>query len=283
MKDDLKNKNNRENSNDEIRVKGILSKGYGISPKLVMQDREITIEAKGIYSYFASYAGNGTTAFPSVNKIIYDLSIGEERFYNHRKYLIDKGYITIEKKMTDNGKFSRNIYTLPPYPEIRSTDNRWTGNRSTDNRGTNSNSINNNNINNNSINKAEDDDDLNIQIKKVITSKIIKKLKKAGIENLTITKLRPIAISISKLMNLYNRNHEEAEEVILLAIEFFELNNGRSLNYIIALLEDWEEKELYSAEEIRKYRSDYKRGYTYETESDIEPVPMINWLKDLQK
>ncbi|MBZ6528174.1 DnaD domain protein [Aerococcaceae bacterium DSM 111021] len=95
--------------------------------------------------------------------------------------------------------------------------------------------------------------------------------------------LRPIAISMSKLMNLHNKTLEEAEEVILLAIESFELNNGRSINYLIALLEDWEEKELYSAEDIRKYRRDYKRGYTDEMINEIESVPMINWLKDLQK
>lgn len=128
----------------------------------------------------------------------------------------------------------------------------------------------------------EDDDDINKELKKIITPKIIKNLKNAGIGNLTTTKLRPIAISMSKLMNLHNRNLEEAEEVILLAIESFELNNGRSLNYLIALLEDWEEKELYSAEDIRKDRKNYKRENTDKIINEIEPVPMINWLKDLQ-
>lgn len=70
---------------DKLRVEGVFSKGYGIIPKLVMQDQDLSIEAKSIYAYFASYAGNGTTAFPSVSKIIYDLNIGEERFYKHRK------------------------------------------------------------------------------------------------------------------------------------------------------------------------------------------------------
>lgn len=45
---------------DEIRYEGksILSKGYGMIPKLVMQS-DISIEAKAIYAYMCSFAGNG--------------------------------------------------------------------------------------------------------------------------------------------------------------------------------------------------------------------------------
>ena len=83
---------------DEIRYEGrsILSKGYGIIPKLVMQSN-ISIESKAIYSYMCSFAGNGQSAFPSVEKIILELNISEKRFYKYRKELIDHGFIKIQK------------------------------------------------------------------------------------------------------------------------------------------------------------------------------------------
>ena len=284
MKNELKNESGKGNRIDEIKLEGILSKGYGIIPKLVAQDTKLTAEAKAIYSYLCSYAGAGQTAFPSVSLMVHHLDMSENRFYKHRKYLVDRGYVSIERVRTDNG-FSKNIYTLNQSVPLQNEGigNEGKQNEDIRNKGTNNNSIKINNINKNNINKTDDDEDINKQIEKIVTQKIKKNLSNAGIENLTTTKLRPIAISMSKLMNLHNKNLEEAEEIILLAIESFELNNGQSLNYLIALLEDWEEKELYSAEDIRKDRRDYKRGYTHETEYEIEPVPMINWLKDLQK
>lgn len=72
--------------------------GYGIIPKSIMKDKAISIEAKAIYSYLCSYAGSGNTAFPSVSLMCSDLGIGENRFYKHRKQLVDKKYITIGKE-----------------------------------------------------------------------------------------------------------------------------------------------------------------------------------------
>src|SRR5690625_2858281 len=284
MKNELKNESGKGNRNNEIKLEGILSKGYGIIPKLVAQDTKLTPEAKAIYSYLCSYAGAGQTAFPSVSLMVHHLDMSENRFYKHRKYLVDRGYVSIERLRTDNG-FSKNIYTLNQSVPLQNEGigNKGIQNEDIRNKGTNNNSIKINNINKNSISKTDDDEDINKQIEKIVTQKIKRTLSNAGIENLTPTKLRQIAISMSKHMNLQNKDLEEDEEVILLAIESFELSNGRSLNYIIALLEDWEDKELYSAEDIRKDRRNYKRGHTDEIENEIEPVPMINWLNDLQK
>lgn len=58
----------------------IFSMGYGHIAKLVMKDKDLTVEAKAIYSYIASYAGASDTAYPSADLICYDLSIGKERF-----------------------------------------------------------------------------------------------------------------------------------------------------------------------------------------------------------
>ena len=101
----------KQNDSDILKVVGINSKGYGNIPKLVMQDRRITPEAKCIYGYFASYAGMGNSAFPSVSKIMYDLCMGNNRYYKHFKLLTNHGYITVEHVKEDR-KFSHNIYTL---------------------------------------------------------------------------------------------------------------------------------------------------------------------------
>lgn len=97
---------------DILRVQGINSKGYGIFPKLVAQDRRLTLASKGIYAYFCSFAGSGNTAFPSVSKITYDLQINKDTFYRHLNPLKEYGYISVEQAKDEGGKFMRNIYTL---------------------------------------------------------------------------------------------------------------------------------------------------------------------------
>ena len=99
-------------NSDVLVVIGINSKGFGIFPKLIAQDKRITIEAKAIYAYFCSYAGSGNTAFPKVTKIISDLNISEPRYHKHLKYLTNLEYITINKIRSENGAFKHNIYTL---------------------------------------------------------------------------------------------------------------------------------------------------------------------------
>ncbi|WP_099876743.1 hypothetical protein [Streptococcus suis] len=68
---------------DQLRIEGILSKGFGHIAKFVATDTDLTIEALAIYGYFSSFAGGGDSAFPSRKKILYDLKIGKERYYNH--------------------------------------------------------------------------------------------------------------------------------------------------------------------------------------------------------
>ncbi|MCL2841690.1 MAG: helix-turn-helix domain-containing protein [Defluviitaleaceae bacterium] len=97
---------------DVLHVQGRMSRGYGIIPKIPMQDKRLTIEAKAIYSYFCSYAGAGATAFPSRDKILYDLGISKDRFYKHFNLLKKYGYIEVAKNTDNTGKFKNNIYTL---------------------------------------------------------------------------------------------------------------------------------------------------------------------------
>jgi hypothetical protein len=120
--------NNSSNTNlseieNILRVQGVNAKGYGIIPKIVMQDSRLTIQAKAIYAYFCSFAGAGDTAFPSVRKIMFDLGMKDiDSFRKHRKLLENCGYIKVEQ-LVNNGIFSSNIYTIISNPEPTTVDN----------------------------------------------------------------------------------------------------------------------------------------------------------------
>ena len=103
---------------DILRVQGVLSRGFGLSPKLVTKDKRLSLEAKGIYAYLSSYAGSDfEKVFPSRNMILEDLGISINRYYKHLKQLIDCNYITVEKTTTKGNRFGRNIYTLILVPD----------------------------------------------------------------------------------------------------------------------------------------------------------------------
>jgi hypothetical protein len=102
---------------DVLRSSSIMEQGYGNVYKKVLKDKRLTEKAKLIHCYLCSYAGGGTTAFPSVSLICYDLDISENTYYTHMKYLKAYGYITAEQQQGENGQFGKNIYTLEMYPE----------------------------------------------------------------------------------------------------------------------------------------------------------------------
>lgn len=138
--------------NNKVELEGVMDEGYGLIPKKVMKDPELTIEAKAIYSFIASYSGAGKTkeAFPSVDWICSKLGISRNRFYKHRKLLVDKDYIRIRQQKKDT-EWANNIYTLTSVPRIRfrDTQNEDAQNGYTQNEYTISNSSINNSINNN--------------------------------------------------------------------------------------------------------------------------------------
>ena len=148
-------------NNNQIHLSGIFANGYGIIPKLVMQNKNISIEAKAIYAYICSYSGKGTNAFPKINKILSDLSISKDRFYKHIKQLVKYNFLEITKS-SKKGRYISNIYTIVLIPSAKLpcpyfTDTDFTDTENKDNN--NNNSINNNNPiflnNNNNINKEE--------------------------------------------------------------------------------------------------------------------------------
>lgn len=97
--------------NDKVKVTGVLSNGYGLSPKMVMRDKNLSVEAKAIYAYMSSFAGNGESAFPKIETACNDLNMSKNRFIKHRRDLLERGYISIEKNR-NKGKFENNVYVL---------------------------------------------------------------------------------------------------------------------------------------------------------------------------
>lgn len=105
-----------EKFKDLLKVEGINFKGFGIIPKLIMFDRNISLEAKAIYAFFASYAGNGTSSFPGRDYILEQLKMAKNTYYVHYNQLLEQGYIKVEKNKTEDGYFANNIYTLVSNP-----------------------------------------------------------------------------------------------------------------------------------------------------------------------
>lgn len=92
----------------------ILKDGYGYSPKRITRETSLSVEAKAIYSYLASFADENGKAYPGIELMCHELNISEKRFHRHKKQLIDQGFIAVERERTDNG-WSNNIYTLIGY------------------------------------------------------------------------------------------------------------------------------------------------------------------------
>ena len=95
---------------------GINCLGFGSIPKAIMQDQRLTLEAKSIYAYLASFTGIERIAFPSKDTILQDLGMSEKRYYKHRKLLEKFGYISMAKVCNKTGVVEKNIFYLEEHP-----------------------------------------------------------------------------------------------------------------------------------------------------------------------
>ena len=98
----------------------VYNTGFGIIPKSLMQNPNLSIEAKGIFCYLTTYANTDMIAFPSRDLICTHLGISKNRYTKYMGELKEKGYIMVTQVKEDN-KFSHNIYKLIPCPQIEDT------------------------------------------------------------------------------------------------------------------------------------------------------------------
>lgn len=107
---------------DILRFEGVMSNGFGLAPRIVMRDKRLTVEAKAIYCYFQSFAGNSDQAFPKRQTILEDLGMSKDRYYRHLQLLIDCDYIRVERQKDENNWKGRNIYTVVANPQACNED-----------------------------------------------------------------------------------------------------------------------------------------------------------------
>ena len=272
-------------NDDGLENQDVLSKGYGMVSKLVMQDRRLTVEAKAIYAYICSYAGSGNIAFPSIKKLTSDLLMSEKRLLKHRKLLEKYGYIKITRNRNSNtSTLSNNIYHIIfdlPYTEKPNTKNLPVQNLPVQNLpvqnlpvqnvGTNNNNINNNNINNNNINNNSNN--INTTTTKYITntkySKSTNKENNSGssglnadeedkevydlyLQEISRDKLGLSALTIDCLRRLIA---EYSGEKVIEAIKISVYQNKRSLGYIEGVLK----KQKKEGEVLARSKRDTKQ------------------------
>ena len=210
---------NNDVEKQSFQADGIMEKGYGFIPKLIMKDKDITIEAKAIYAYLSSYTGAGNTAYPSISLMCGDLDISEARFYKHRKLLVEKGYIVIEKRRTEGG-WSNNVYKLPfkPYPQNLSTQNLSTQNLSTQNLstqniGTKSNNLKSNSLKSNNVKSTSEESGGGRLTEEMITE-IVNQWNKLGLQD-----LRAVNSNTKRHTSLKARIKEYSYQEVLNAID----------------------------------------------------------------
>ena len=88
------------------------SYGYGIVSQLPMKDREMSIQAKGVYAYLVSCAGNDKQTYPTKEKMCYDLGIKKvDTLSKYIKQIQARRYIKIVKTKRDNLKY-KNVYLI---------------------------------------------------------------------------------------------------------------------------------------------------------------------------
>jgi len=99
---------------DKLCLEGIYRQGYGIVPKYVMQDQDITLESKAIYAYLCALAGSGDITFPYRDTILRHLGLSKNTYYRHYNPLLEEGYLSVTRPPD---KTAANIYTLIQNPK----------------------------------------------------------------------------------------------------------------------------------------------------------------------
>lgn len=107
--------NNTEKST--LSHEGVKSHGFGVIPKAIMCDKALTINAKALLAYFYSLAASGACAFPDRSVILTSLCISKSTYYDALNLIVERGYVTIKSRRSQNGRFTINNYILMDNPQ----------------------------------------------------------------------------------------------------------------------------------------------------------------------
>lgn len=105
-----------------LEVEGVNYLGFGMIAQAVMRDATLSRDARWLYAYFCSFAGAGSSAFPSRATIINEGKMGKNTFYKCMDELEKRDLIRVRQNTANTGKFANNIYTLVSNPCPRRKD-----------------------------------------------------------------------------------------------------------------------------------------------------------------
>ena len=128
--------------------------GYGMIVLSAMQDQNLTIEAKAIYSLLCAYTGVKDCCFPKVQTICKSLKISKTRFYKHMELLLKYGYVKKDKLYDDMRNNNKYFLMFPDDQCPENKDNQCPENKDVASP-LNDDIINSNTINNNIINSFD--------------------------------------------------------------------------------------------------------------------------------
>jgi hypothetical protein len=110
----------REKRHNVYTLKADKSKGYGLLPKSVMEDENLSIKAKFLYMVHVAFAGNFAKNCLDSGRIIDYIGVSERSYYKYQRELVEKNYLTAEQRYDlGNHRFGVNNYYLSqePIPE----------------------------------------------------------------------------------------------------------------------------------------------------------------------
>lgn len=95
----------------ELDPNSILKGGYGLIAQEVTRNKNISLQARGIYSYLCSIAGSDGIAYPTQDLMIDELGLNKSTFHKYLKEILATGYIKVTQTRK-NGKAYKNVYTI---------------------------------------------------------------------------------------------------------------------------------------------------------------------------
>ena len=237
--------------NNILELDGIFKNGYGFIAKSVMQDNQLSLQAKGLYGYLCSYSGKGKDVFPSRKKMCFDLNISNDTLGKYLKELKESNYIQIIQSKSD-GRFSNNIYKINlklPCAKILDTENL----------DTNNNNINNNKLINKKEKKEKSKTDIDLVIAESNYSDDLKNMIYEFIKMRKTIKKPMTTIAVKRLINKLDKlSNDEKEKIFILDKSIF--NSWQDIYPLKS-----EDKE-----EIKDKHEEYEHELTY-TADDFTP------------
>ncbi|WP_144233223.1 helix-turn-helix domain-containing protein [[Clostridium] symbiosum] len=98
---------------------GLKSHGYGIIPRIVMQDPRLDIKAKAIYAYYVVYTGAGRMSYLRRELILQHLGISKNTYGKYMQQLVILDYMAIQQRTDQRGRFASNTYILRNNPGLQ--------------------------------------------------------------------------------------------------------------------------------------------------------------------